>query len=180
MSIILVYDYFSKSKLTSEIHVILKEILSLNYKNFLLIFEYIINQTEKLSKYIWIDKIKNIIKEEKSKNNEDNNNDANTNSIFDKMKDNNNFIHQSIKLLLINYKTPTNKISLFFNNSLTPKKTYQEINYFFKHNILIINNMNGQNVLPSMLQRQNKLHLIEEIPYIKQPLQNKNTTRITA
>ena len=178
MSIILVYDYFSKSKLTSEIHVILKEILSLNYKNFLLIFEYIINQTEKLSKYIWIDKIKNIIKEEKSKNNEDNNNDSNTNTIFDKMKDNNNFIHQSIKLLLINYKTPTNKISLFFNNSLTPKKTYQEINYFFKHNILIINNMNGQNVLPSMLQRQNKLHLIEKIPYIKQPLQNKKYTLI--
>ena len=43
---------------------ILKEILNLNYNNFLLVFEYIINQSEKINKYIWIDKIKNIKKEE--------------------------------------------------------------------------------------------------------------------
>ena len=74
----------------------------------------------------------------------------------------------------MNYKTPTNKISIFFNN-LTVRKNYQEIDNFFKHNILIINSTYGR-VLPSILLRQNKLNINKDIPYLKNdPPLNKNT-----
>ena len=168
-SIILVYDYYSKSKLTTDIHIILNELLNFNYKNLLLIFEYTLNQSKNnKNKNIWIENIQNIISNE---NNIFNNNPS---TILDKIKDNNNRIFQSIKIILMNYKTPTNKISIFFNN-LTVRKNYQEIDNFFKHNILIINSTYGR-VLPSILLRQNKLNINKDIPYLKNdPPLNKNT-----
>ena len=142
ISIMLCYDYSFEKEIFIKAIVFLIKILKLNHKNLILISEYILKIISKDSLTInWVLKLSAIIKES-------NYNDF-TNKLFneynmpivEKISYYTNIIFQKIAYLLTNFKSKKNEI-LTRIFKIIKKKTYEELNTFFRENIMRVSNIN--------------------------------------
>ena len=137
MSIIVSYNISFNQEVLNRIRPLLSEMLELCNKLLIIIFEYIIN-ISKINYNIWIKKINNLIQNLKSYDDSDTmliSSGQNILSQKDKMNYNINFLMQKIYYILSNYPSfsSTELINLF---KKIKTKTYDEINNFFRENIL--------------------------------------------
>ena len=176
LSIFICYNCSLDINVFEQTHLLLKEIMDLNYKNIILLFEYIfenvlhkndINSNNNL----WLFKIENSIisyrkYEEKTYNeNISLNNNSNISSL-EKLKINTNFIMNNINTILSNIKTKNNDYLITIFKSMN-EKLYKNIFFYFFNYILNISNIQGSIVGSTLFQNQisNNRNLI--IPYIK-------------
>ena len=166
MSIMLCYDYSFQMNIMNKIYMTLSDILKLNYKNLMLICEHILSKITKESlSNIWVLKLSTIV-------NASNYNDYNqlllngyNMTIVERILYNTNIIIQHLRFLLKNFKTDKNDILISMFKKIR-EKTYEEINSFFRENILRITNINGS-ILGSVLLLKNNNFRTLPSPYVR-------------
>ena len=184
MSLLITYDLsFNKLKL-NKIYLLLLEMFLSNYRNLILIIEYVINKMNftNINK-IWINKLTNKInKYKESQEGEEIDSFNNFGlSIIEKIKYNTHYLMQKIHYILLNNDNDNNNINnnlLFFLKTINAN-SYDKINIFFKENI-IRENYDFSSLLASSIIKNNllsnKMNQPEE-PYISFP-SRKNYTLI--
>ena len=160
MSILICYDCSFDIDILNQVYSVLTDLLNLNHKNLILIYEYILGKISTDNKdNIWVMKLLNLVNTSKNNDYIFNFNEYNINTIeysmplMEKINYNTSIIIQNIRVLLKNYKTP----KVEFLTSLFKKineKSYDEINLFFRQFILRIDTLSGS-LLPSILLEQN-------------------------
>ena len=166
MSIMVCYDYSFEPELFTQSIVPLSDLLKLNYKNLILICEYIL---KKISKYcmtnIWVLKLTSLV-------NESHFNDYTTQilkgynfTLVEKISYNTNIILQNLRYLLKNFKTQKNGILTSIFKKIR-EKTYEEINTFFRENILHVSNLKGS-ILGSIFLLKNTTFRQVPNPYVR-------------
>ena len=166
MSIMLCYDYSFEHDLLNKSYNILGDILKLSYKNLILICEHILSKISKESlSNIWVLKLSTIV-------NASNFNDYNqffmneyNMSIVEKISYNTNIIVQNLRFLLKNYKSNKNDILTSMFKKIR-EKTYEEINIFFRENILRVTNIKGS-ILGSVFLLKNTNFRTLPSPYVR-------------
>jgi len=162
MSILICYDCSFDIDILNEVYSILQDLLNLNHKNIILIYEYILSKISTDNKEnIWVMKLLNLVNT--SKNNDYNNsfnfNEYDNNTIeysmplIEKINYNTSIIIQNIRVLLKNYKMPKVEILTNLFKKIN-EKTYEDINNFFRQFILRIDTLSGS-ILASVLLEQN-------------------------
>ena len=163
-SIIICYDYSFEINLMNKTHKTLLNVVKLNYKNLIIIYEHIMSKISIESKNnIWVQKLSNIINSYKKIEYLK----INNLSKIGTLNYNTNIIFQNLLLILQNFKTFRNEYILnFFNNIIY--KSYTDINLFFREFILRINNLNGS-ILASVYLKsgKNKNFIPIPNPYIR-------------
>ena len=181
MSLLISYDLsFNKEKL-KNIYLLLLEMFIVNYRNLMLIIEFITNKINKnSSNSIWINKLTDkIIKYKESQEGEEVDSYNNFGlTIIDKIKYNTHYLMQKIHYILLNYDDNNNNNNnnnlLFFLKTINAN-SYDKINIFFKENI-IRENYDFCSLLASSLIKNNLLSnnkLQPKAPYITFPIKNK-------
>ena len=176
LSIFICYNCSLDINVFEQTHLLLKEIIDLNYKNIILLFEYIFeNVLQKndinTNNNLWLFKIENSIisyrkYEEKTYNENISLNNNSNISILEKLKINTNFIMNNINTILSNIKTKNNDYLVTIFKSMN-EKLYKNIFFYFFNYILNISNIQGSIVGSTIFQNQisNNRNLI--VPYIK-------------
>ena len=173
MSLLISYDLSYKRDNIKKIYLLLLEMFIINYKNIMLIAEYITNKVNNDSdNIIWINKLKNkIIKYKESQEGEDIDSYNNFGlTINEKIKYNSHYLMQKIHYILLNYEENNNNTLLFFLKTIN-SNSYDKINIFFNENI-IRDNYGFNSVLASSLIKNNSIsNKINqpEVPYISFP-----------
>ena len=176
ISLIFTYDYSYKQSILNNIILYMKEMLNLAYQNMILIYDYFFKRTliSQINN-IYSIKLEQIISNELNKLSKESNinfilttdNNKENKSNIETIKNNTNFMLQSIKIIIKNYKNKNSSSFLFFLKEIYQKASYLDIFYFFQNKIL---NSNGlfSYLIPSIILRQNS-NLFNEInpPYIK-------------
>ena len=174
MSTLICYDCSYEEELLSTVFSILKDLLNLNHKNLLLIYEHILSKISTESREnIWVLKLLNIVNSSKNTDlNDYNTLNGYSMTLVEKINFNTGIIIQNIRVLLKNYKLPR----VEYLTSLFKKindKSYEDINNFFRQYILRVENMNGS-ILASVLLKDNSefksvpppyLHTFNQKPY---------------
>ena len=166
MSIMLCYDYSFENDLLNKAYSTLSDILKLNYKNLILICEHILSKiTKEGLSNIWVLKLNAIV-------NSFNYNDYNqflfsgyNMTIVERISYNTNIIVQNLRFLLKNFKSEKNDILTSIFKKIR-EKTYEEINTFFRENILRITNLNGS-ILGSVFLLKNNNFRTLPAPYVR-------------
>ena len=177
LSIMVCYNCSFDINNFEQTHLLLKEMLELNYKNTILLYEYILgniidNNYINIKNNLWLLKMKNIINN--YRNYEENTiyneyisiNKDKEMTVSEKIKINTNFIINNINIILNNIKTKNNDclISIFKSMNET---LYKNIFFYFFNYILHIINYQGSIVGNIIIQN----HLLNNIniitPYIK-------------
>ena len=167
ISVMICYDFSFEMEVLNIEYSILLDILELNHKNLIIIYEHILSKISSESKSNpWVYKLQRLV------NNYNNNTDSDYISMngrklssVEKIVYNVTVIVQNIRVLLKNYKTKRTE----FLTSIFKKindKTYEEINTFFRDKILRVDNVNGS-VLASVFLKENEYFQTEPAPYIK-------------
>ena len=166
MSILICYDCSFDIDVLNSVYSVLKELLSFNHKNLMLIYEHILSKISTESRdNIWVLKLFNIVNSSKnSEINDFNLPNGYSMSLVEKINFNTGIIIQNIRVLLKNYKTPRVEYltSLFKKIS---EKTYEDINIFFRQYLLRVDNMNGS-ILASVYLKENTDIKSEPAPYL--------------
>ena len=166
MSIMLGYDYSFEKELFIKAIVSLIDILKLNYKNLILICEYILQKISKESMgNIWVYKLNAIVKEQKYNDYTSQILQAYNMTLVEKISYNTNIILQNLRYLLKNIKTKKNGILTGIFKKIKDK-TYEEINIFFRENIFRISNINGS-ILGSIFLLKNTNFRPVPNPYVR-------------
>ena len=168
MSIMVCYEYSFVIYL-SELEVyLLLELIDLNYDNLIIICEYILKKIVPENKQnIWVLKLKEIIQNSKLK---ENNNFINKNyseKPIEKINFNINLIIKKLKNILLNYPTEFSDILISLLKKVDTK-TYDEINTFFRENILRVDNYDGS-IIASSYIKKNKYFKPLPAPYLTSP-----------
>ena len=184
MSLLITYDLsFNKPKL-KKIYLLLLEMFLSNYRNLMLIIEYVINKTNiNNENKFWIKKLTNKINKYKESQ-EGEEIDSYNNfglTIIEKIKYNTHYLMQKIHYILLNYdnnNSNNNNDLLFFLKTINAN-SYDKINVFFKENILR-ENYDFSSLLASSLIKNNllsnKIHPNQPpTPYISFPCKKKYT-----
>ena len=166
MSIMLCYDYSFEHELFNKVIISLSDILKLNYKNLILICEYILKKISKnCITNIWVLKLASIV-------NESNLNDQISQllkgynfTLVERIAYNTNIILQNLRYLLKNFKSAKNSILTGMFKKIRDK-TYEEINIFFRENILYIPNLNGSILGSIFLLKNTNFHPLP-YPYVR-------------
>ena len=168
ISVMICYDYSYEIHILNGEFSILEDILNLNHKNLMIIYEHILSKISIESKSnIWVLKLNNLI---------NNFNQINNNNSYytikgrqitsvEKIMYNTSIIIQNIRVLLKNYKTERIEYLTTIFKKIN-EKTYEEINIFFRDNILRVDNLSGS-VLASVFLKENEYFQTEPAPYIK-------------
>ena len=168
MSVMICYDYSFEIEILKGEHSLIEDIIKFNHKNLIIIYEHILSKVSAESKSnIWVFKLQDLINNYNKLNvdKEYVTNKKREISPIDKIVYNMTIIVQNIRVLLKNYKTK--KIELL--TSIFKKindKSYEEINAYFRDNILRVENVNGS-VLASTFLKDNEYFQTEDAPYIK-------------
>ena len=166
MSIMLCYDYSFEKDLYDKVYSTLSDILKLNYKNFILICEYILSKITKESiKNIWVLKLCSIVRESNYNDYSQLIFNGYNMTIVERISYNTNIIVQNLRYLLKNFKTNKNECLTSIFKKLR-EKAYEEINIFFRENILRITNMKGSILGSVFLQKNNKFRTLPA-PYVR-------------
>ena len=170
ISVMICYDYSYELEVLNHETSILVEILNLNHSNLIIIYEHILSKISAESKSnAWVYKLNQLVKNYNSLNDEDNSQYISMNgrklSPVEKIKYNVGIITQNIRVLLKNYKTSRieHLTSIFKKIN---EKSYEDINTFFRDNILRTDNVKGS-VLASVFLKDNEYFQTEPAPYIK-------------
>ena len=167
MSIMLCYDYSFETDIFIKAILSLIDILKLNYKNLILICEYILKKISRDSlTNNWVLKLSAIV-------NESNYNDFTNQilskgynmTIIEKISYNTNIILQNLRYLLKNFKSKKNGILTGIFKKIK-EKTYEEINTFFRENIMRVSNINGS-ILGSIFLLKNTNFKPVPNPYVR-------------
>ena len=167
ISVMICYDFSYEIEVLNGEFSILNDILSLNHRNLIIIYEHILSKisSESMSN-IWVFKLKKIVNNFKNLDTNDYiSNDGRILNSVEKIMYNVSIIVQNIRVLLKNYKTQRIE---FLTNIFKKigEKTYEEINSFFRDNILRVDNVKGS-VLASVFLKENQYFKTEPAPYIK-------------
>ena len=181
LTIIICYDCGFDINLLSNVSSIIKDIILLNHKNLILIYEHILGKIgveNRDNKYVT--KLVNIVNS--SKNN-DINNDFNKKensdyiineysmNIIEKISLNTGTIIQNIRGLLKNYELPKVKYITSFFKKLN-EKSYNDIDIFYKQHIFNEENINGSLYALTFLRQNLSINFIPmPYPYIQTPNQ---------
>ncbi len=167
ISIMICYDYSYEIEVLNGDYSLLDEILKLNHKILMIIYEHILSKISSESMYNpWVFKLKQMVNTFKKM--DDSNyisNDGRLLNSVEKIMYNLSIIVQNIRVLLKNYKTHR----IEYLTSIFKKigeKSYEEINSFFRDNILRVDNVRGS-VLASVFLKENQYFKTEPAPYIK-------------
>jgi Dullard-like phosphatase family protein len=164
------YDYSFEMEVLNNETSILVDILGLNHSNLIIIYEHILSKISTESKSNpWVYKLNQLVKNFNNFNEKDNSQYISINgrklSAVEKIKYNVGIITQNIRVLLKNYKTSRiGELTSIFKK--INEKTYEEINTFFRDNILRVDNVKGS-VLASVFLKENESFQTEPAPYIK-------------
>ena len=168
MSIMISYDFSFDIKIINNSYSILDELLKLNHQNLIIIFEHILTKISSDSRdNIWVFRLNTIVNSSKNSKYNDKYSTINEYSMSpaEKINFNTGIIIQNIRVLLKNYKTAKiDKLTSIFKK--LNEKTYEDINIFFRENILRVDNMNGS-VLASIFLKENNNFKTEPAPYLK-------------
>jgi Dullard-like phosphatase family protein len=142
---------------------ILLNLIKLNYKNLIIIYEHILSKISIESKNnIWVKKLENIInsykKIEPTK--------INNLSKITIINNNTNTIFQNLLLILENYRTYQNEYLLNFISNISDK-SYSQINIFFREYILRTINLNGSILASVYLRTGIKNFVPVPTPYVR-------------
>ena len=166
MSVLICYDCSYDSEILNKVFPVLKDLLNLNHKNLLLIYEHILSKiiTESREK-VCVLKLLNIVNSSKNSDlNDYNTLNGYSMTLVEKINFNTGIIIQNIRVLLKNYKIPR----VEYLTSLFKKindKSYEDINNFYRQYILRVDNVNGS-ILASILQRDNAEFKSVPPPYL--------------
>lgn len=167
ISVMICYDFSFEIQILNNEYSILIDILTLNHRNLIIIFEHILSKISSESMYNpWVFKLKQMVNSFKKM--DDGNyisNDGRLLNSVEKIMYNLSIIVQNIRVLLKNYKTHR----IEYLTSIFKKigeKSYEEINSFFRDNILRVDNVRGS-VLASVFLKENQYFKTEPAPYIK-------------
>ena len=170
MSIMVCYDFaFCNNIEDEDLNLSLIELIYFNHNNLMIICEYILTKiTPENTDNIWVLKLQEIVKNSKfSQSKEPYNNINNTSVPIQKILNNTNKIIKKIKSILLNYQSDST--SLLKNYILNlPRKTYSEINNFFRSQILRIDNYEGSLVPPSFFKKNQDFAPLPA-PYLQFP-----------
>ena len=176
LSIIICYNCSLDINVFEQTYLLLKEIINLNYKCIILLFEYIFENimfnNEDIKNNLWLLRMKNSINnfkiiEQKKTYNEyiQLNNDSQV-TILEKMKININFIVNNLNTILNNIKTKNSDYLLTLFKSFN-EEFYKNAFFYFFNYILRIINLQGSIIGSTIVQN----HLLDSknlmIPYIK-------------
>ena len=174
MSVLICYDSSFDIEILTSVFSVLKDLLNLNHKNLMLIYEHILSKISTESRdNIWVLKLLNIVNSSKNSDlNDYNTLTGYSMTLVEKINFNTGIIIQNIRVLLKNYKIPR----VEYLTSLFKKindKSYEDINNFYRQYILRVDNMNGS-ILASVILRDNSefksvpppyLHTYNQKPY---------------
>jgi hypothetical protein len=182
ISLIICYDCSRENNIFEQTHLLLKEIVELNYKSTILIYEYILENI--ISKnYVtnendfWKLKLENIIKifknsEYKSEINKFLQFDEKKieTSFIEKIKTNSNYIINNINIILTNIKSKNNEYIQSLFKALNTI-SFKDIFHIFFTYIIYFKNIQGsilfQNIFLSNLVQGNSYNNNMILPYIK-------------
>ena len=148
----------------NQLYKALIDLIKLNYKNLIIIYEHIFTKISNESKNnIWVKRLSNIINSYKK----DESNKLNNNiSKISQLNYNINIIFQNLILILKNFVTIRQDYFLNFMNNIS-EKNYSQINIFFREYILRTNNINGS-ILASVLLNSGKKNWVPiPNPYVR-------------
>ena len=168
MSIMVCYEFSYQLDIANEdICLLLLELIYINHDNLMIICEYILTKISSENKdNIWVLKLQELVNNFKiSQINESQDNYSS--SPINKINNKINMLRQKIKNILMNYSTEFSHLLNNFFISLE-SKTYEEINDFFRLNILRVNNFEGS-IMASSYLKKNKYFEPIPAPYITEP-----------
>jgi len=182
ISLIICYDCSRENNIFEQTHLLLKEIVELNYKSTILIYEYILenlisnNDVTKENDF-WKLKLENIIKifkdsEYKSEINKFLHFDEKKieTSFIEKIKTNSNYIINNINIILTNIKSINNEYIQSLFKALNTISFKDILHIFFTY-IIYFKNIQGtilfQNIFLSNLVQGNSFNNNMILPYIK-------------
>ena len=167
ISVMICYDFSFEMEVLNNEYSILTDILDLNHRNLMIICEHILSKISSESKSnLWVLKLHQLVNNfNKNDNYEYTSMDGRQLGSVEKINYNISVIIQNIRVLSKNYKTKRieHLTSIFKKIN---EKTYEEINSFFRDNILRVDNVNGS-VLASVFLKDNECFQTEPAPYIK-------------
>ena len=166
MSLLICYDCSFDVEVLNNVYSVLKDLLNLNHKNLMLIYEHILSKISTESRdNIWVLKLLNIVNSSKNSDfNDYNIMNGYSMTLVEKINFNTGIIIQNIRVLLKNFKTPR----VEYLTSLFKKineKSYEDINNFFRQYILRVENINGS-ILASVFLKDNSEFKSEPAPYL--------------
>ena len=163
ISIIICYDYCFEEEIMIKGKMILSNIIKLNYKNLIVIYEHILGKISIENKNnILVKRLSNIINSyKKIESIKDNNLSKITLLIY-----NTNIILQNLLLLLNNFRTTRNIYFFNFLNGIQ-ETSYSQINIFFRDYILRTNNLKGSILASVLLRTGNKTFVPVPNPYVR-------------
>ena len=166
ISIMICYDYSYEIEVLNGDYSLLDEILKLNNKILMIIYEHILSKISSESKSnIWVFKLRDLINDFNDKTNNDYFTNPSQMSSIEKIIYNTSAIVQNIRILLKNYKTKNIiYLSALFKN--ISAKTYEEIDNYFRDYIFRVDNFNGS-VLASVFLKENENFKTVPAPYIR-------------
>ena len=169
MSVMICYDYSFELNMFKGDYSNIEDIIKYNHKNLIIIYEHILSKVSAESKSnVWVFKLQELINNYNKLNNDDDyvSNKKNKEiSPINKIIYNMTVIVQNIRVLLKNYKTQKTELLTSIFKKINDK-SYEEINTFFRDNILRVDNVNGS-VLASVFLKDNEYFQTEAAPYIK-------------
>ena len=167
ISVMICYDFSFEMDVLKNEYSILDDILQLNHRNLIIIYEHILSKISSESKSNpWVFKLRQLINNFNKKDDfEYTPVNGRQLSKVEKINYNVSVIIQNIRALLKNYKTKRNEYLTSIFKKIN-EKTYEEINSFFRDNILRVDNVKGS-VLASVFLKENKSFQTEPAPYLK-------------
>ena len=167
LSIMICYDFSFEKELFNKEYSIFINILEINYRNLILIYEYIIEKinSENKSNQL-VQQLEQLVNNFNKKENINNiYKNIRQLSLMEKMTYNITMLKEKIRDLLKNYKSK----GISYLTNIFKKingKNFEEINSIYVDNILRVENINGP-VLASVFLKENKCFRTEPAPYIK-------------
>ena len=179
MSLLVSYDLSFEIEQLRKIYLLLLEMFIVNYRNLMLIAEYVTNRINKNNiDDIWINTLVNkIIKYKESQEGEEIDSFSNFGlTIIEKIKYNTHYLMQKIHYILLNYDENNNNNLLFFLKTINAN-SFDKINAFFKENILRENLGFGSLLASSLIKIDsiNKKINQPKAPYIAFPNKKRYT-----
>ena len=167
LSVMICYDFSFEMEILNNEYSILVDILELSHRNLTLIYEHILSKLCSESKSnFWIDRLNEIINTF-NKLDDSNYPSMNGRKLFpiEKIVFNVTTIIQNIRYILKYYRTKKIEYLIFIFRKIN-EKAYEEINSFFRENLLRVDNLN-LSVLASVLLKEKISVQTEPVPYIK-------------
>jgi len=174
MSIMVCYEFsFHECISIEDMYLKLLELININHNNLMIISQYILTKISPENKdNIWVLKLQELVNNLKISQVKELNNNY-TLSPIQKINNNINILIPKIKDILLNYKTEYSPLLKDYLPSIE-SKTYEEINDFFRLNILRVDNFEGSIVASSYLKEKKDFESVPA-PYIKEPSKKKYT-----